>query len=62
MRLPLRHLDFIRGAPGRSQTCDHRLRRAVLYPLSYWRKGGGHFTRLAIVVVRSVGCSLLSKL
>jgi hypothetical protein len=25
------------GAPGRSRTCDPRLRRPVLYPLSYGR-------------------------
>ncbi len=25
------------GAPGRSRTCDPRLRRPLLYPLSYWR-------------------------
>src|SRR5688572_21116022 len=26
------------GAPGRSRTCDPRLRRPVLYPLSYGRE------------------------
>lgn len=24
------------GAPGRSRTCDQRLRKPLLYPLSYW--------------------------
>jgi hypothetical protein len=32
------------GAPGRIRTCDHRLRRPMLYPLSYgrvfWDQGG----------------------
>ena len=26
----------LRGAPGRSRTCDLSLRRRLLYPLSYW--------------------------
>ena len=30
-------LDGINGAPGRIRTCDLRLRRPTLYPLSYGR-------------------------
>ena len=32
------------GAPGRSRTCDPRLRRPVLYPLSYGRVRSDHYT------------------
>ena len=35
------------GAPGKIRTCDKRLRRSLLYPLSYWSvKGNGSPARI----------------
>lgn len=47
-------LRVLRGAPGRSRTCDLSLRRRLLYPLSYW---GRDVETSAHILSRSAGTS-----
>ena len=42
----IKHPSMVRGGgtPGRDRTCDHPLRRRMLYPLSYWGVRQNTFT------------------